>query len=384
MPRTEAFALGLIILAFLVLGVPFAQAEQSQEKYQDIEVLLVANSKVGTISVIDAKDHEKLCCINVIPDIEERRQDWSIPHRFVNWYAGTIYADDLAVSPDGKILYVSRGSLSDVAAFDLESGALLWRVPVERYRADHMALSPDGKRIFISAIISKRVQIIDTMERKTIGAFETASRPHGIKFSPDGKYALVGTMKGSNITIADANTFEVINRFQFEEGVRPFALTKDGALLYLQISNFHGFLEYDLTNRKLLKKISLPETDKSRSYNGNYPKHAAHHGIVLSADGSHLCIAGTSSNYVALVKRPELSLEDLIPVGDQPNWAINSRDGRYCYVSSRGSNTVSVISYQEKKELRRIEVGNYPQRMVVASLPKLSCSPNSASHDKTE
>ena len=43
---------------------------------------------------------------------------------------GDRFVDDATLSPDGRTLYVSRGHLDDVAAFDIAS------------HADHAALSP--------------------------------------------------------------------------------------------------------------------------------------------------------------------------------------------------------------------------------------------------
>ena len=44
-----------------------------------------------------------------------------------------------------------------------------------------------------------------------------------------------------------------------------------------------------------------------------------------------------------------------------------SLDGRFCFVSSRKSDTVSVISFDDGRELGRIKVGTYPQRMWVVA-----------------
>src|SRR5918993_282653 len=48
------------------------------------------------------------------------------------------YAQDTDVSPDGRTLYVSRGYLGDVAAFDVASGKQVWRRSLNTTRADHM------------------------------------------------------------------------------------------------------------------------------------------------------------------------------------------------------------------------------------------------------
>ena len=72
---------------------------------------------------------------------------------------------------------------------------------------------------------------------------------------------------------------------------------------------------------------------------------------------------GTVADYVAILSVPELDLLVSVPVGSEPSWAITSLDGQFCFVSSRKSDTVSVISFDDGRELTRIKVGRYPQRM---------------------
>ena len=105
--------------------------------------------------------------------------------------------------------------------------------------------------------------------------------------------------------------------------------------------------------------------------NGEFPRDAAHHGISFFPDEKTLCIAGTASDYVALVARDGDRLEAMIPVGAEPSWVVTSPDGDHCFVSSREANTVSVISRSAKKEVQRVTVGNYPQRMILASVPHI-------------
>lgn len=62
------------------------------------------------------------------------------------------YAQDTDASPEGGTLYVSRGYLGDVAAFDLTTGRLLWTRSLETLRADHMTRTPDGNSLFVSAM----------------------------------------------------------------------------------------------------------------------------------------------------------------------------------------------------------------------------------------
>lgn len=357
----------------IILVILFAKpihAENAQDNLN--EVLLVANNKGGTIDVVDTSSFEVMCSIDVIPDIDERRKEFGFKHKMINEHlAGWRYADDLAVSPDGSTLYVSRASVADVAVFDVASGKLLWRLPIGKVRADHLRLSPSGNHLVVSAVAEDKVKIIDTAKKKIIAEISTGGQPHVIKYNPDESKIFIGEKLGKGITIVDANSFDVVDRLVFDEGVRPFDFSKDGKRLYVQLSKFHGFQEYDLENNRLLKTVHLPENAISDAFNGEYPGDTAHHGLSVSKNGQDICITAAVSDYAALVSRSNLEVKAFIPVDSQPSYAVHSLDGQYCYISSRGANTVSVISYAEQKVVKKIKVGEYPQRLHIAKVPTI-------------
>lgn len=358
----------ILIIVFFILFSNHIHAENVPDNLN--EVLLVANNKGGTIDVVNTNSFDVMCSIDAIPDIDERRKEFGFKHKMINEHlAGWRYADDLAVSPDGSTLYVSRASVGDVAVFDVASGKLLWRLPIGKIRADHLRLSPSGNHLVVSAIAEDKVKIIDTAKKKIIAVISTGGQPHSIKYNPDGSKIFIGEKKGKGITIVDANSFHVVDRLDFDEGVRPFDFSKDGKRLYVQLSNLHGFHEYDIENDRLLKTVHMPENATSDAFNGDYPGDTAHHGISVSKNGRAICITAAVSDYVALVSRLSLEVQAFIPVDSQPSYAIHSLDDQYCYISSRGANTVSVISYAEQKVIKKIKVGEYPQRLHVAKVP---------------
>lgn len=75
-----------------------------------------------------------------------------------------------------------------------------------------------------------------------------------------------------------------------------------------------------------------------------------------------LCVAGTMSDYAAIVRRDDLS-HTILDSGRRPYWATNSADGRYCFVSASGDDRVTVISYADERVVATIPVGDHPQRM---------------------
>src|SRR5947207_14908595 len=212
-----------ILLALAALMATGVQAADPPRR----EIAFVANAEAGTVTLVDVAGRKVLGAIDINPG--KRRIDRPGTPNF---------AQDTDVSPDGRTLYVSRGYLGDVAAFDIASGKLLWRLEAAGVRADHIALSPDGSRLFVSAITANEVQMIDTRTHSFVGSFASGDWPHVLEFSPDERYIFNGSLgnqllpQGADgrkqLTIADPNTLQVVRTYQFDAGVRPFAIDPDG------------------------------------------------------------------------------------------------------------------------------------------------------------
>jgi YVTN family beta-propeller protein len=245
-----------------------------------------------------------------------------------------------------------------------------------------MALSPDGSRLLVSATTAKRVDALEAATGRIVGGFPAGDYPHENQYSADGRRIYNGSIgsipvpdsmewaKGSRvITIADAQTYEVKRVLPFDHGVRPFVITPDEKTAYIQLSFQSGFVEYDLTAGKILRTIELPLSDDAKKMKReDYPFDSAHHGIALSGDGTKICDAGTISDYVAILSRPALTVEHYVSTGDQPYWALTSRDGHHCVVTNSLSDTVSVINYDTGREVAKVAVGHYPQRVRLARI----------------
>lgn len=373
MPRVVV-ALMCMVGAGLTLAVSQAAARP---------VLFVGNLEDGTVSLVNARTFRVLGTLNVTPD-GKTPQD---PAQAAIYPAlvkakGVDYVQGLALSPNGKTLYVSRGYLGDVAAFDIASRRMLWRLQVTSQRADHVTLTHDGRRLFVSALTTNQVQAIDTRTHSFVGSFPTGDWPHVLEMSPDGRYVYNGSLGNQllpqgaptrrEITVADARTLQVVRAMPFDAGIRPFAFGRRGRHLYVQFSFFNGFREIDPMTGAVLRTKTLPVRGPGRNMKpSDYPNQAAHHGIDVSGDGKTICDAATISNYVALVRRRSLATRAIIPVGDQPAEAETSLDGRYCFVANRGpkSNSLSVISYAKGREVKRVKLGKHPQEEVEGAVP---------------
>jgi YVTN family beta-propeller protein len=143
--------------------------------------------------------------------------------------------------------------------------------------------------------------------------------------------------------------------------VRPIAVTQDESRLFVQLSYLHGFLVVDPTTGRTIRTVQLP-MPAGHALPDSMPV-TANHGLRITADGRFLIANGSMVDLVAVYALPDLSLVGTIPVGQDPNWDTVSPDGTRLYVSNRGSDDVSVIDIATKREIARIKVGRYPERM---------------------
>lgn len=341
------------------------------------EVAFVANAEGATVSIVDVAARKVIGEIDVNPE------------RTVVQRPGTPnYAQDTDVSPDGRTLYVSRGYLGDVAAFDVATGRVLWRTPVATARADHMTISPDGRALFVSALTDNKALRLDTRTGKVTGEVVTGVYPHDNQVSKDGRLLFnssIGDMSlpldrrdavqaptdrsgyAYQLTIADARTLQVKDRIRFEKGIRPWRFAPGEGAIYAQLSNEHGVVAFDLKARRQTGRIDLPV--KAGVTAADWDFESPHHGLAITPDGRTLCLAGRASDYAALVAAPELKLIATIPVGDAPGWSEVAEGGRTCLVANTRSDDLSIISVGARAEVSRLKLGNGPKHITVARVP---------------
>lgn len=393
-----------VLAAALAGGAALAaagEADAAKRKPPTRNVLFVGNNWDGTADVIAlGGKYRRLARLNIVPDRQQRLNEILLdPVRLVFYLAiRTLigeghdqYVDDMYSTPDGRLLVVSRPSFGDVVGIRIATGEIVWRFRVDGVRSDHMAVSPNGKHVAVSASTGNVVHVLNMRTGKEVFRFPSGDSPHENIYSKDGKliyHASIGlvytpldgplfdTAKGQRyFQVVDAKTGEVLKQIdmgvKLEEAgypdmssaVRPMTFSPNERFLYFQVSFFHGFVEYDLKTDRVRRVANLPLAPHVRTMpRENYLLDSAHHGIAMNRKGTRLCVAGTMSDYAAIVSRKTFRYK-LIKRGLKPYWVTNNLNGNRCFVSWSGSDAVSVISYKTKREVARFKVGYHPQRM---------------------
>lgn len=368
-------------------------------------VVFVGNNWDGTVNVFDANTYERVGLINVVPDKSRRMLELLFnPVKLTAFQAvrnligegNDQLVDDMYSTNDGKLLIASRPSFADVVAINIESGKIVWRFPVDGYRSDHMALSPDGTKVAVSASTGKVVHVLDVRNGMQVAKFPSGNSPHENVYSKDGSkiyHASIGHVftpldpnffdwtKGERVVqVVETGSYQVVKKFNMADklkaaglghlspAVRPMAHSPDERFFYFQLSFLHGFVEYDMVEDRVTRLARLPNFVPNLPIE-LYVNDSAHHGIAMNSAGTRLCVAGTMSDYVAVVDRATFNYTLLTGLGEKPYWVTTNKAGDRCYVSWSGTDQMSVISYATGKEIVRVNVGNHPQRIREGYVP---------------
>lgn len=351
--------LGLACVALLVTTPAFAN-----------EYLAVVNRGTRDIALISIPDHRVVATIPIDPK-------------------GKV--DDVVASPDGEVLFANiqydvdekpgakpRG---EIVALSTRTGERLWTTKVDGI-PHHLAISLNGQELFVPLFDRQRMEVLDTKTGAIAGAMYARPGMHTTRLSVDGKLLYAGSIFTGQIYAFDVATRKLVHTNTVSPGefggiaVRPFAVTKDGSTMFVQLSGFHGVatLKAGQEVASLFRYNDLPKGYEYPEYPYNVD-----HGLELSPDEKTLVTVSEATQKAYVFSVSPMKLKKTISIGRIPKWVSFSGNGEFAYASNAGDGTVSVISMKSLTEVARIDTGgvggtimrvlNLPEGNV-AALPK--------------
>ena len=95
-------------------------------------------------------------------------------------------------------------------------------------------ISPNGKEIWVANAGDGTISIVDIASkqvRQTLAA--DVNGANRLKFTPDGRFALISTLRGPEITVIDTATGKTINRIAIGHGAAGIVMQPDGARAFV-------------------------------------------------------------------------------------------------------------------------------------------------------
>jgi DNA-binding beta-propeller fold protein YncE len=235
----------------------------------------------------------------------------------------------IAVSVPLNSIFIS--TLESLQRIDLATDKLIWEKKFDG-GCDRMAISPDGKTMYLPSLENSFWNVVDCATGDIIKKIEVNKRAHNTIYGPSGQSVYLDDIASPWLYVADAKKNELVKKIgPFENFVRPFTINGKETLTYVTVDSLLGFEVGDLATGKKLAHVAVQGWDTGPVRRHGNPSH----GIALTPDEKEIWLADGYNMrlHVFSAVAPYQQLTT-ITLRDMPGWITFSIDGKYVYPSS--------------------------------------------------
>ncbi|WP_052351919.1 YncE family protein [Deinococcus pimensis] len=245
--------------------------------------------------------------------------------------------------------YAGQPRFGYVTCLDLRTGQVLWN---RRYTPsiDSLAVTPDGRKLYLPTGEETEAgsdgfwYVLDAATGDELSTIPVHVGAHNTVMGPGGRHVYLASLAYDELSVADTSTDRVVGRVgPFSGNIRPFTVNHAETLAFVTVDHKSGFEVGDLRTGKVLYSVDVqgfPWTDPTTPTD----RTTQSHGIALTPDERELWVADHSNRMVhvfdvsGLPGRAPVQIADIDvrePDGSiSPKWINFSRDGRLAHVSS--------------------------------------------------
>jgi hypothetical protein len=244
-----------------------------------------------------------------------------------------------------KRLYFT--TLTNLYCLDLVSEKTLWEKSLPG-GCDRMALTPDGKVLYVPSLEKDHWNVVDAAGGELLTSIVTKSGSHNTVCGLDGKRVYLAGLRSPLLAVADTATHKVVQKVgPFGNSVRPFTVNADQTLCFVNVNGLLGFEIGDLKTGKKLHRVEVEGFKQGKIKRHGCPSH----GVGLTPDEKEIWVCDAANNRVHVFDATVMPPKQLasIELREQPGWVTFSMNGQYAYPS-----TGDVIDTKTRKIVVRL------------------------------
>lgn len=213
---------------------------------------------------------------------------------------------------DGKLYFTCEGS-KVVGRYDPAANRVDWILGTGQDGTHMVRLSGDLNQLYTANIGSNSISVFSRTGAAdwTQVAVPVGKGPEGFDLTPDGKELWAANSRDGSVSVVNLAEKRVVHTFRVDtKRSNRLKFTPDGKLALISDLDAGELVIYDRSTLRQLKRVPL----------GRQPA-----GILMDPDGSRAYIAVTGDNFVAVVDLKSLELADRIQPGTGPDgmaWAV--------------------------------------------------------------
>ena len=237
-------------------------------------------------------------------------------------------------------------------ALDAITGKVLWDRAYEG-GCDRLAISPDGKILYLPELEGPAWHVVNAATGAVIDTIQTNSGSHNTICSLDGQHVYLAGLKSNLLTVVDDQGHDTVTRTigPFANVIRPFTVNGSNTLCFVNVNGLLGFEVGDLRTGQKLYHVEVQGYQQGPVKRHGCPSH----GIALTPDERELWVTDGANNMIhvfdATVMPPRQT--GSIKLRDMPGWISFSMGGRFAF-----SSTGEIIDAATKKIVDELQDEN--------------------------
>ena len=282
--------------------------------------------------------------------------------------AGTIAVGNapfaVAISPDGKTLYVANIASNKVSVVDAATNAVTATIAVGQ-GPSAVIVSPNGAYAYVGNRDAGTVSVINTATDQVTATVTVGSSPMGLAIAPDGTHVYVANRDAGTVSVINTATNQVTATVALPVVAAPYAIAiaPDGRRAYVANSGNKSVSVIDTATNTVTTTVSTINVSVD--------------SVATSPDGASVYVVGSAggSGAFLVINAATSAVDGGGPVGGRlaGNIAL-SPDGTRAYVTGSDPNNpmnalagaITVIDTAKGFSIGSLPVGNYPVGLAIS------------------
>ena len=252
---------------------------------------------------------------------------------------------DMAITPDGRLGYITNRDLRTVTVMDLLSRGTVATIPMPA-TPRHLVLDRAGARAYVSCDDdggTHQLAVVDMQTQAVTTVVPVARGPSELALTPDERTLWVSGHGAGMVELVDTASDTVVRTVPVPANPRGVVLTAERAYVVSRGSNLVTVL--DPADATVLSTIPVGESPTS---------------LGLSPDGSRLAVVNEGDNTVSMIDTATARVAATVTVGRGPQDVAFAPDGQYLYTADMVDGTVSAIDAVTDAITATVQVGGAP------------------------
>jgi YVTN family beta-propeller protein len=256
----------------------------------------------------------------------------------------------VAVTPDGKYVYVANSSSGTISKVDTQSRAVVSTIQLDVSPA-MIALAPAKDLVCITSRDSQFLVFLSLSGNYLVGTLILPYVPERVLINTAQTLAYVSSPRSPYLMVVDLGQRKVIQNVALTDGSVGLAQTPDGQTLFVSVRN---------SNYNLLALSTAEFRVIGRASAGSGAG-----AIVLDPAGQYAYVANQVSGDLTVIHVPTWHPVLTIPLGVNPLDLKVTPSGRYVYVTA-AQNTVLILDTATRQVVQKLDLGVSPWELDIS------------------